>query len=56
MDDATRTPDDDGDGLYLPYEREQGSDPRVADTDGDGSDDYYEYVYATDPLDPASHV
>ena len=56
VDDAGETPDDDGDGLYLPYELAQGSDPDVVDTDGDGWDDYTEYIYATDPLDPTSHI
>ena len=39
------TPDDDGDGLYDVYERDYGTSDRLADTDGDGWDDWEEYVY-----------
>ena len=37
--------DRDGDGLSNGLERSIGSDPRAADTDGDGWTDWEEYVY-----------
>lgn len=43
--------DDDGDGLTNGRERELGTDPHVADTDGDGLEDCYEVVvFGTNPL------
>jgi len=42
--------DEDGDGLLTKTEREIGTDPTVADTDGDGLDDGSEYqLHETDP-------
>lgn len=44
-------PDIDGDGLSNDEEAVLGTDPYLADTDGDGLSDYDEvYVYFTDPL------
>ncbi len=42
--DPTLTPDDDDDGVYQVYEADLGSDPLSADTDGDGWDDFTEWV------------
>ncbi len=43
--------DNDGDGLTNGYEKEIGTDPNKADTDGDGLTDYEEVTkYHTDPL------
>jgi hypothetical protein len=55
--------DDDGDGLLDLYETntgvfvsefETGTDPLLADTDGDGFDDGDEIVFGSDPTDPLS--
>lgn len=43
--------DDDGDGLTFEEEIELGTDPDVADTDGDGTDDGTEVDCVSDPLD-----
>lgn len=44
--------DQDRDGLSDDRERELGTDPTLADSDGDGLDDYEEVViYGSDPLD-----
>jgi hypothetical protein len=48
-------PDDDNDGLPLSQEEELGTDPAVADTDGDGHDDGVEFTLNADPLDPEHH-
>jgi len=40
--------DDDGDGLQDTLEAKIGTDPLVADTDGDGADDGFEYYSALD--------
>lgn len=43
--------DTDGDGLFNDREERHGTDPTVADTDGDGISDYLEITkYRTDPL------
>jgi hypothetical protein len=56
-------PDDDGDGLADPVETgtgvfvsasDTGTDPNVADSDGDGVDDGTEVAFGTDPNDPSS--
>lgn len=44
--------DYDNDGLTNKQELDLGTDPTLADTDGDGVDDYSEAVLKTDPLDP----
>ncbi len=45
--------DRDGDGLTNVFEGDDlGTDPRVADTDGDGLDDGFEHMLGFDPLDP----
>jgi hypothetical protein len=61
-DDDTTTPtsttgalDDDGDGLTNAQEAELGSDPELADTDGDGWDDGAEVDGYTDPTDDGDH-
>lgn len=46
--------DADGDGLRNTREQGMGSNPQVADTDGDGANDYVEYVAGTAVTDPAS--
>ena len=46
------TEDVDGDGLPTVVEMELGTDIKNPDTDGDGLDDYIEYVNNLDPLDP----
>lgn len=44
-------PDKDGDGLRNEEEKRFGTDPKVADTDGDGLDDFAEiYTYQTNPV------
>lgn len=43
--------DDDGDGLLRSEEEELGTDPALADTDGDGYDDGVEVDGNTDPTD-----
>ncbi|NCC49672.1 MAG: hypothetical protein EOM20_00515 [Spartobacteria bacterium] len=63
---ASRSVDTDGDGLSDTFEayargfrwgldpyayKPFGSDPNLADTDGDGMDDYREYISGTDPTD-----
>ncbi|MFO0745311.1 MAG: hypothetical protein U1F43_06480 [Myxococcota bacterium] len=48
--------DDDGDGLAMWRESRLGTDPRKADSDGDGIGDGQELQDATDPTDPASFV
>lgn len=46
-------PDQDADGLPDGFETEIGTDPQVADTDGDSLSDYWEVrKYGTDPLAP----
>lgn len=44
--------DDDSDGLLNLDEQSAGTDPHIADTDGDGVNDGVEVQYATDPLNP----
>ncbi|MBL8788145.1 MAG: hypothetical protein JNJ59_24845, partial [Deltaproteobacteria bacterium] len=46
--------DDDGDGLPMWLESRLGTNPRAADTDGDGVDDGQEVQDGTDPNDPTS--
>lgn len=47
--------DEDGDGLLRSEEEAIGSDPTVADTDGDGHDDGAEVEGYTDPTDASDH-
>lgn len=47
-------PDADRDGLADGFEEKHGPLDPVADPDGDGVDNYHEYVYGGDPADPAS--
>lgn len=46
--------DPDRDGLLNSEEASLGTDPNLADTDGDGQDDGFEVRAGTDPLNPAS--
>jgi len=48
--------DPDGDGRSTGEELREGTDPRLADTDGDGTEDLIEYMDDTDPLDPADNA
>jgi len=49
--------DDDGDGLSARDEARYGTDPDLADTDGDGVLDFAElFIYDTDPLDSSDTV
>lgn len=47
--------DGDGDGLPDSFERQIGTDPSVADSDGDGYDDGTEYLSYFRPDDPDDH-
>lgn len=47
--------DDDGDGLTTLQEYEAGTDPKNADTDGDGFDDWWEAAYCK-RLNPESEI
>ena len=53
--DADVTTDDDGDGLSNSDEESLGSDPNVADSDGDGWDDGEEVDGNTSPVDAEDH-
>ena len=54
--------DSDNDHLYDRYEKSEGTDPTLKDSDGDGSDDLAEITYneeypgQADPLDPDNNI
>lgn len=48
--------DDDGDGLINSWEKTLGTSPTTTDTDGDGINDYNEFLSGTDANDSASFL
>lgn len=48
--------DDDNDGLINSWEKTLGTSPTTADTDGDGINDYNEFITGTDANDSSSYL